>query len=106
MSSSNSIYVAAFALFLTGILPGCADLRQSGSNSGAEDTAITADVETRLNEIPALGPPGSVRVETLDHVVYLNGLVDGGLEKRLAEADALQEAGVTKVVNNIAVSHD
>jgi|SRR5450631_1440106 osmotically-inducible protein OsmY len=106
MSNTKSIYVAAFALFLTGILPGCADLRQSGSKNGAADAAITAEVEARLNEMPDLGPPGSVRVETLDHVVYLNGLVDGGLEKRMAEADALQAAGVTEVVNNIAVSHD
>jgi len=44
-------------------------------------------------------------VQTLNHVVYLTGLVDYGLEKSTAESLAKQVPGVTRVENNIAVSH-
>lgn len=63
------------------------------------DTKITADVQARLNQIADVGS------QTLDHVVYLNGLVDAGSEKSTAESVAKQVPGVTRVVNNIAVSH-
>jgi len=54
--------------------------------------------------VPDLGPPGSIRVQTLDRVVYLNGLVDVGLQKGTAESAALQVPGVAQVVDSIAVS--
>jgi osmotically-inducible protein OsmY len=44
-------------------------------------------------------------VQTRDQVVYLNGLVDVGLEKGVAESVAFQTPGVAKVVDSIAVSH-
>jgi osmotically-inducible protein OsmY len=43
-------------------------------------------------------------VQTLNHVVYLNGLVDDDLAKRTAVSVTKQVAGVTDVVNNIAVT--
>jgi osmotically-inducible protein OsmY len=88
------------------ILSGCADFKPCGSQSCTADANITADVQARLNQMPDLGPPGSVRVQTRDRVVYLNGPVDGGLEKRTAESVAAQAPGVVQVVNSIAVSHD
>jgi len=51
------------------------------------------------------GPPGALRVATVDHVVYLNGTVDAGLAKHLAESVAMQTPGVARVVNSIAVDH-
>jgi osmotically-inducible protein OsmY len=39
-------------------------------------------------------------------VVYLNGFVDVGLEKRNAESVAMQVPGVTNVVDGIAVLHN
>jgi osmotically-inducible protein OsmY len=39
-------------------------------------------------------------------VVYLDGLVDVGSEKRIAESVAMQVPGVTSVVNDIAVSNN
>jgi osmotically-inducible protein OsmY len=44
-------------------------------------------------------------VMTLDHVVYLNGQVDHGLERSTAESVANQVPSVMKVVNNLYVSH-
>jgi osmotically-inducible protein OsmY len=100
--------IAAFALasIPAAILAGCADFKPCGSQSCTADANITADVQARLNQMPDLGPPGSVRVHTRDRVVYLNGPVDGGLEKRTAESVALQTPGVVLVVNSIAVSHE
>ena len=105
MNTRKQIYAIAWAAILTAALSGCADFRPSGSQNVTVDSNITADIEARLNQLPALGPPGSIAVQTRDHVVYLNGVVDVGLEKRIAEATAKQSPGVTNVVNNIAVSH-
>jgi osmotically-inducible protein OsmY len=98
-------FAFALAAIPAVILSGCADFRPFGSQSTA-DANITADVQARLNQMPDLGPPGSVRVQTLDRVVYLNGLVGVGIEKRSAEAAAAQAPGVVKIVDSIAVSHD
>jgi osmotically-inducible protein OsmY len=49
--------------------------------------------------------PNAVRVQTLDHVVYLTGAVSAGEMSRTAEAISVKTAGVTGVVNNIAVTH-
>ncbi|MDP9007281.1 MAG: hypothetical protein M3N91_00985 [Pseudomonadota bacterium] len=61
MSRLKLIYAMAFACTLAGILPGCADFRQGSS----ADAKITADVETRLDQMSDLGPPRSIRVQTL-----------------------------------------
>jgi osmotically-inducible protein OsmY len=45
-------------------------------------------------------------VETLNHVVYLDGQVDGGLEKRNAEAVVRRVDGVKQVENDIDVEHE
>jgi len=106
MSGFKLISAFALASIPAAILAGCADFKPCGSQSCTADANITADVQTRLNQMPDLGPPGSVRVQTRDRVVYLNGPVAVGLEKRTAESVALQAPGVVQVVNSIAVSHD
>jgi len=105
MSRPKSIYALPLAFTLIGVLAGCADLRQPGPETRSADAQITADVQARLNRLADLGPPGSVRVQTRDQVVYLNGLVDVGLEKGVAESVASQTPGVTRIVDSIAVSH-
>jgi osmotically-inducible protein OsmY len=105
MSGLKPIYTAAVASILAGVLAGCADFRQCGTQSCTPDAKLKADIEARLNQMPELGPPGSITVQTLDHVVYLNGRVDGGLEKRNAEATVLQVPGVQQVVDDIDVAH-
>jgi osmotically-inducible protein OsmY len=104
VSSFKPIYILAFASIVTGVLAGCADFRQFGSAS-ASDSQITANVEAQLDRMPDLGPPGSIRVQTRDHEVYLNGAVAGGFEKRNAEAIVRQVPGVEQVANNIDVQH-
>jgi len=105
MTMRKPIYVVALTSILTASLYGCADFRP-GATQATADAHITADVEAQLNKMADLGPPGSIEVQTLDHVVYLNGLVDVGLEKRNAVSIAMQVPGVTNVVDGIAVSHN
>jgi osmotically-inducible protein OsmY len=106
MTTFKPIYTMALSTILAASLFGCADFKPSGVQDSFADAKITADVESRLNQMPELGPSSSVEVQTVDHVVYLNGLVDVGLEKRNAESVAMQVPGVTNVVNDISVSHN
>jgi osmotically-inducible protein OsmY len=106
MDKLKPIFTFALALIPAAILSACADFKPCGSQSCTADATITSDLQARLDQLPDLGPPGSIRVQTLDRVVYLNGAVDVGLEKREAESLAREAPGVMQVVNSIAVAHD
>ena len=103
MIKSNFTLTGTVALILMG-LTGCATYEKCGLEGCPGDAKITAKVQAALNQHADLGPPDSIRVQTLNHVVYLNGLVDDGLAKRSAVTITKQVAGVTTVVNNIAVT--
>jgi hypothetical protein len=92
-------------LFLTGALSGCAlfdTYEKCGFRGCAGDANITADVVLQLNRCSFL-EPNVISVQTIDHVVYLNGVVRSGLEIGTAESIAGQVPGVARVVNSIAV---
>jgi len=103
MIKPNFTLSGTVALILMG-LTGCATYEKCGLEGCPGDAKITAKVQAALNQHADLGPPDSIRVQTLNHVVYLNGLVDDGLAKRSAVTITKQVAGVTTVVNNIAVT--
>jgi hypothetical protein len=105
MIRHKPIYTLAFAAILAGVLAGCADFRAGATQSGTPDGKITAAAQGRLDLMADLGPPGSIRVQTFDNVVYLNGTVEGGLAKRNAEAVVRQVPGVQQVVDDIDVAH-
>jgi BON domain len=63
------------------------------------------DHRTLFDHHPELEPPNSIQVQTLNHVVYLNGMVGEGLQSSEAESVALGAPGVTRVVNSITVTH-
>jgi len=105
MSKHRAFYASALVLVLVAALPGCATYEKCGLHGCAGDAELSKNVEESLNQHMGLGDQNSIRVMTLDHVVYLNGQVDYGLEKSTAELVANQVAGVTKVVNNLYVSH-
>jgi BON domain len=105
MSRHKPIYTLAIASILAGVLAGCADLRASGTQAASPDAQISANAEAQLDQMTDLGPPGSIRVQTFANVVYLNGVVDGGLAKRNAEAIVRQVPGVQQVVDDIDVAH-
>jgi osmotically-inducible protein OsmY len=102
MTNPKPLYALASFLILTVALPGCATFREDGS---ADDAKISANVQTQLDRRPELGPPHSIEVQTIDHVVYLNGFVSAGLESETAESVADEAPGVARVVNDITVTH-
>jgi osmotically-inducible protein OsmY len=88
-----------------GALSGCATIEKCGLEGCASDRKISAQVEALLNAHREFGPPGSITVETLNGVVYLDGLVEGGLDKRSIESIVRQASGVKRVVNGVSVEH-
>ena len=104
MKNLKPFYVLATILILPGLLPGCAAERKCEAGGCADDAKITANVQAQINQHPDVGPPGSVQVRTLDHVVYLSGDVSQGLMKQTAEDVARHTPGVTKIVNDIAIT--
>lgn len=94
---------AVLALVLAGALPGCAVFGKCGFGGCPGDAQITTDVRALFDQHPGIGSPGAVSVQTLDGVVYLNGIVDTDLMREEAEALARQAPHVKKVVNSIGV---
>jgi len=105
MANLKPLCEMIFMLALIGTLPGCAEYRKCGVEGCPSDEKITQSVTARLDQDTSLGPPGSIRVQTLHRIVYLNGEVEVGLERATAASEAKQVPGVTRVVNNIAVQH-
>jgi osmotically-inducible protein OsmY len=93
----------ASAFILAGALAGCATYGKCGIEGCASDAKTTANVKSLFDQHPELGPPGSIDVQTVNHVVYLNGLVASGFERSTAVSLAQGTPGVTKVVNTLAV---
>jgi osmotically-inducible protein OsmY len=105
MRDLKPIYALATVLLLPGLLPGCAVERKCEAGGCSDDAKITANVQALINQHTDVGPPNAVRVQTLDHVVYLSGAVSEGNMSQTAQAIAVNSPGVTRVVNNIAVTH-
>ena len=102
-SPRTKTILAFVAMALTTALPGCALFPRSSNL--AVDQRITADVETRFGQNAGLEAPNQLNVQTINRVVYLNGLVSTGLQRRDAELAASQVQDVDKVVDSIAVVH-
>jgi osmotically-inducible protein OsmY len=106
MNIPKPLYALAAIVTLAGALGGCATLEKCDDASCRGDAAITSNVQAQLNQFADLGAPNSIKVQTFDHVVYLNGQVDGGLMKRSAGEAVEKVPGVTEVVNDITVLHE
>jgi osmotically-inducible protein OsmY len=96
--------LSAFIIVLAAALPGCAVYEKCGLRGCPGDADTTARVNALFDQHPVLEPPNLLHVQTLDHVVYLTGLVDTDLERQIAESVALEAGGVTKVVNSIGLT--
>jgi len=104
MRRPNRLFALAITLVLAGALPGCAAYKKCGFGGCPGDAEITAEVRALFDEHPVLEPPNLLQVQTVDHVVYLNGVVDTGTQRLMAESVAQQAKGVAKVVNSIGLS--
>jgi osmotically-inducible protein OsmY len=96
--------LSAFVMVLAAALPGCAVYEKCGLHGCPGDADTTARVNALFDQHPVLEPPNLLHVQTLDHVVYLTGLLDTDLERQIAESVALEADGVTKVVNSIGLT--
>jgi len=98
------LWCAGFAL-ISG-LSGCATIEKCGLDGCASDREITAKVEALLNAHPEFGPPGTITVQTLKGVVYLDGELDDGLDRADVRSIVRRVAGVKKVVNGTYVDNN
>jgi osmotically-inducible protein OsmY len=87
------------------LLSGCAAYTKCGFNGCEGDKEITAAVEKVIGLYPALQAPNTVRVQTIDRVVYLYGQVNTEVERSTAQEAALSVSGVKQVVNSINFSY-
>jgi len=105
MSRPTRFHSSTFGLILACALGGCAAYRNCGFEGCAGDAKITADVRALFDRHPDLEAPNMIYVQTVDHVVYLDGLVDTPFQQQLAASVAGEAAGVVRVVNSISVSN-
>jgi len=101
-STRRAVSAWLSVLFLTDALSGCAlfsTYEQCGFSGCPGDAKITAGVVLQLHRCPFMAP-NAISVQTLDHVVYLNGVVRSSLEIGTAESIAVQVPGVRQVVNS------
>jgi osmotically-inducible protein OsmY len=97
--------LSAAALGLSGGLSGCASIQKCGFRGCPDDQRITASIEGLIKQHPAIEAPNIVRVNTIDHVVYLYGQVETELQRATAESLAHQVPGVRKVIDSINFSY-
>lgn len=102
MSQSKLKASGTMVLLLIG-LSGCATFGNCGPEGCAKDRKITADVRAAFEQHPELGPPNSINVETVNHVVYLTGHVSEGAMRSNAEAIAREVPGVKHVEDTVYV---
>jgi osmotically-inducible protein OsmY len=103
MGKSRTLHVVTLGLIIAGALSGCATFEKCGFKGCPGDAKITADVNALFDQHPELGT--SINVQTLDHVVYLYGLVDTPFESEIAKSVAVEAPGVARVVSTIAAGN-
>jgi osmotically-inducible protein OsmY len=104
-TKASTIHALVAAFILAAALPGCATIEKCGLEGCASDRKITAKVEALLNAHPEFGPPGTITVQTLNGVVYLDGELDDGLDRADVRSIVRRVAGVKKVVNGTYVDN-
>ena len=102
MQNSKTLSAATLVLLIAAALSGCAVFQKCSPENCANDAKITAAVNDMLAQHTEFGPPGTIRAETINGVVYLNGLVNSDMERQSAEAFVLRIPDVKDVVNSLA----
>jgi osmotically-inducible protein OsmY len=104
MPRSLALSILAPSILLTATLSGCATYRGCGDGDCSSDQKMNSQVEGLLDSHPELMGSSPLTVQSKDGIVYLNGVVATDLQRDTAESMALRVAGVTRVVNDIAVT--
>jgi osmotically-inducible protein OsmY len=103
MNKPNRLYALTLVWLLAAGLQGCASFSKCDPASCTGDKKITADVYAVIKDHREFGAPGTIRVQTINGVVYLNGLVETDFQRRSAESLVMQVANVKDVVNSLEV---
>lgn len=99
----RSLCSVAFVLVFTDVLSGCAVYNmyeKCGFHGCSGDAKISAAILARFRQHSEL-EPNAINVQTLDHMVYLYGVVSSSLEIDTAESIARKVSGVQGVVNSV-----
>jgi osmotically-inducible protein OsmY len=105
-AGTRKIHALVAALILVAALPGCATIEKCGLEGCASDRKITAKVEAIVNAHPEFGPPGTITVQTLNGVVYLDGELADGVDRQEVRSIIRRVAGVKKVVSSTSVENN
>jgi osmotically-inducible protein OsmY len=100
VGKSRIVRIVALWSVTAALLCGCATFQKCGISGCPGDAQITAGVRALYAQHPELGT--GIEVQTLDHVVYLYGLVDTPFDSEIAKSVALEAPGVARVVSSIA----
>jgi osmotically-inducible protein OsmY len=103
MKGTRSIFSVG-TLILVAAMSGCATNKVCPGSGCTSDEDTTAAVNTAISAHADLGPPNQIQASTINHVVYLTGIVDTGYQRSVAGSLAARTDGVTKVVNSISLS--
>jgi len=106
IAGTKKIHALVAALIVVAALPGCATIEKCGLEGCASDRKITAKVEAIVNAHPEFGPPGTITVQTLNGVVYLDGELADGVDRESVRSMIRRVAGVKKVVSSTVVENN
>jgi osmotically-inducible protein OsmY len=102
MYARRRTLLAPIALLSLLSLAGCAAQRKCESVACADDAQITARIEKLLYDNKAIAT-WDIKVQTINHTVYLYGIVDTNVQRAFIEESARKTQGVEKVVNSISI---
>jgi osmotically-inducible protein OsmY len=101
MLARRRLFLLALPLLFVLSLAGCASQKCTPANC-ADDAAITARIEAALRANAAIAT-WDIRVQTINHTVYLYGIVDTNVQRSFIEETAQETPGVEKIVNSISI---
>jgi hypothetical protein len=96
----------AGTLLAASLLAACASFEGCGPEGCAGDREITGRVQAIFDQHPVLEGSNRVSIQTVNHVVYLRGVVDTPYEQQLAASLAGEAQGVARVVDLIGLSNE
>jgi len=102
MFARRHLLAAALAALTLPSLIGCAARHKCEANACADDAAITAKIQAALYANAAIAT-WDIQVQTINHTVYLYGLVDTNVQRAFIDETAHKTEGVEKVVNSISI---
>jgi osmotically-inducible protein OsmY len=103
MTKPTRLYALTLTWLLAAGLSGCVGFGRCDPANCIGDKQITADVNALVKEHRELGAPAAFNVQTINGIVYLNGIVETDMERRSFESLVMQVPNVKDVVNSLEV---